>query len=150
MAYIMTLRSFNYTFMELKWTLWLLILRIALRFNCTFMELKFVSSTIGRMIFIALIVPLWNWNPRSRCRHTCRWCALIVPLWNWNVDRSMSQAEIQKRFNCTFMELKCRSPESRRSSSAALIVPLWNWNWSINCWRMSSAVSFNCTFMELK
>ena len=53
-------RSFNCTFMELKYKKPKRYEEMAERFNCTFMELKCTSSQSAEARLYALIVPLWN------------------------------------------------------------------------------------------
>ena len=115
--------------MELKSLTWK---KLNLRrncFNCTFMELKSGCNHSSISKLIVLIVPLWNWNDKDTKEPVWIESVLIVPLWNWNKDTIADNKTTIHRFNCTFMELKCRSSiDWRYIKLCVLIVPLWNWN----------------------
>ena len=51
---------FNRTFMELKCTVLQLVIHITHRFNRTFMELKWWDRRNNFIMWVVLIVPLWN------------------------------------------------------------------------------------------
>ena len=105
--------------------------------NRTFMELKLLRGCLKGAISLVLIVPLWNWNQGNNNKHRAQKIVLIVPLWNWN-GRLVSQEQMIRRSNRTFMELKLTIRIYRFMNSYVLIVPLWNWNdtrhwsWCIN------------------
>ncbi len=101
------------------------------------------------LIFLVLIVPLWNWNfgsriflivsyginctvvelkPGKQSHLYNQQMVLIVPLWNWN---------------------RLRRGNIRRKS-IVLIVPLWNWNIIYTERKDGVLPGINCTVVELK
>ena len=119
-------------------------------FNRTFMELKWLIIHFSCCIHIqVLIVPLWNWNGSNVQSFSWRSIVLIVPLWNWNPS-STTKREQSWCFNRTFMELKLAFIiAAAEEVSWVLIVPLWNWNYEDGA-VINGGYSFNRTFMELK
>ena len=69
------------------------------------MELKFAKVAACDVVYIVLIVPLWNWNDDAAGAMSIVSAVLIVPLWNWNALCRKERLR-DKCFNCTFMELK--------------------------------------------
>ena len=67
------IRSFNRTFMELKWKKPLFTRLRSLSFNRTFMELKYQTKCINKHLNNVLIVPLWNWNMITYYLHRLLW-----------------------------------------------------------------------------
>ena len=61
-----------------------------------------------------------------------------------------AKSVVKYRFNRTFMELKCTSSCTGKTTLVVSIVPLWNWNSVARDDNMLWPTSFNRTFMELK
>ena len=121
-------RSYNCTFMELKFLNEYFANGIFDAYNCTFMELKspiMVLCAINRKLIIA---PLWNWNSailltclKSKDTYNCTFMELKFRVFNFVGCFTHS-------YNCTFMELKFSSSAFSFSLANLIIAPLWNWN----------------------
>ena len=66
-------------------------------FNRTFMELKYLKHEHQKLSERVLIVPLWNWNKVFTTKLGQFTVVLIVPLWNWNTASSVYITHIASR-----------------------------------------------------
>ena len=102
-----------------------------------------------RNLVRVLIVPLWNWNVRSRTYNPNKGYVLIVPLWNWNKDGSSDASTEEEVLIVPLWNWNGEKSGDGRQPSVVLIVPLWNWNRPLPLSKAKAKRS-NCTFMELK